>query len=263
MPLEPVIARADLHFWEEPPISGKNGSGTIFFGGCPLSCVFCQNYEVSHNGVGRKISIKALSDIFKELEEKNAHNINLVTPTHYSLAIKQALDIYRPKIPIVYNCSGYESAETLKMLEDYIDIYLFDFKYISSDKANRFSSAPDYPEVAISALKEAYRQRGKCLFDKEGIMKSGVIVRHLLMPQATNDAIKIFDIVRSDFDNAYFSLMSQYIPFGEAENICPINRKVTKREYEKVVSYIAESGFENCYIQQLSSADEKYIPDFG
>ncbi len=262
MPLSPVVAKAELHFWEEPPISGKNGSGAVFFSGCPLSCVFCQNYAVSHNGKGKMISIGELADIFKELEQKGAHNINLVTPTHYSLAIKQALDIYRPNIPIVYNCSGYESTETLKMLKDYIDIYLFDFKYISEDKAERFSSAPDYPSVAKKALAEAYSQRGECIFNKDGIMSSGIIVRHLLMPQATNDAIRVFELVKTNFKNAYFSLMSQYIPFGEAKGIYPINRRITAREYDKVVSYIEASGFESCYIQELSSASEKYIPDF-
>lgn len=262
MPLLPTIAKAALHFGEEPPISGKNGSGTVFFSGCSLNCIYCQNYDLSHNLLGKTVSVERLAQIFKELEQKGAHNINLVTPSHYALAIKEALDIYRPQIPIVYNCSGYESAETLEMLKGYIDIFLFDFKYINSDKAKLLSCAPDYPQIAEKALKEAYKQQENCIFDSNGILQKGVIVRHLLLPQSTNDAIAIFDFVKNNTPNAYFSLMSQYVPMGKAETVPQINRKVTKREYEKVVNYVLDSGFSNCYIQEMTSATKEYIPNF-
>ena len=261
MPHKAVVARAALHFWEEPSISGKNGSGTVFFSGCSLHCVFCQNSDISTNNKGKPISSTELSEIFKKLENQGAHNINLVTPTHFSDVIIKALDIYKPSIPIVYNSSGYESVESLQKLKDYIDVYLLDFKYIDAEKARLYSNAPDYPNVCKSALLEAYRQQGECLF-KNGIIQKGLIIRHLLMPQATKDAISIFDWVRENTPNAYFSIMSQYIPLGQALNMSVINRTVTAREYNKVVDYIANSNFENCYIQERSSADKNYIPDF-
>ena len=259
--LLPKLARASLHFWEEPSISGKNGSGTVFFSGCSLSCIFCQNREISHLNKGKSVSVERLAEIFKELENLGVHNINLVNPTHYALAIKSALDIYKPNVPIVYNSGGYDDVNTLKYLKDYIDIYLMDFKYFSMEKAKRYSAAENYPQIAMLALKEAYFQQPNCLFEN-GIMKNGVIVRHLLLPQATNDAIKIFDFVKEKLPNAYFSLMAQYTPYGDAINDKVIGRKITAREYEKVVNYILESQFENCYIQGLESSDEKYIPNF-
>ena len=261
MPLLPTVARADLHFWEEPPISGKNGSGTVFFSGCSLSCVYCQNAKISHSNYGKQISVNRLAEIFKELEQKGAHNINLVSPTHYVNTIIEALSIYRPDIPIVYNSSGYEDINTLKMLEEYVDIYLFDLKYLSSDRALLYSGAADYPEVAKNAISEGYRQKGSAVF-KNGIMKSGVIVRHLLLPQGTEEAKNVFLWVKENVPDAYFSFMSQYVPMGRAKDMTTINRPITKREYEKVVTFILESGFENCYIQELSSATEDYIPNF-
>ncbi len=261
MPLLPKVARADLHFWEEPIISGKNGSGTVFFSGCPLSCVYCQNYDISQNGKGKVISYEELAELFKDLEQKDAHNINLVTPTHYCLAIKEALDIYRPNIPIVYNSGGYEREETLKMLEGYIDVFLLDFKYISKDKALNYSNAEDYPEYAKKAILEAVRQQPKAVIEN-GIMQKGVIVRHLLLPQATREAMSIFDWVKENAPSVYFSIMSQYVPCYQAEEMPVINRKVTKREYEKILDYIADSGFTNVYSQEKRSADKCYIPDF-
>lgn len=261
MPLQPTVARAALHFWEEPVISGDKGSGTVFFSGCSLGCVYCQNYEISHKGKGRTVSVERLAEIFKELESLGAHNINLVNPTHYALAIKQALDIYKPEIPIVYNSSGYETAETLGMLRGYVDIFLLDFKYISSDKAKKYSFAEDYPQVAKKAIIECAKQQPKTVIEN-GIMKKGVIVRHLLLPRATNDAIEIFDFVRENLKDAYFSLMSQYTPYGKAEEYPEINRRVTEREYEKVVGYICNTDFENVFIQSSNSSDEKYIPQF-
>lgn len=261
MPNMPMVARADLHFWEEPSISGTNGSGTIFFSGCSLHCVFCQNSDISTINKGKLITIEGLSNIFKKLEQKGAHNINLVTPTHFVDSIICALDLYRPSIPIVYNSSGYETIDTLKRLEGYVDIFLMDFKYINSEKSKIYSNAIDYPKICKDALLEVYRQQPQCVF-KNGIMKKGVIVRHLLMPQSTMDAIQIFDWVREYLPNSFFSIMSQYMPLFKATNMEIINRKITEREYNKVVSYIVNTGFQNCYVQELSSAKKDFIPDF-
>ena len=261
MPNMPMVARADLHFWEEPSISGTNGSGTIFFSGCSLHCVFCQNSDISTINKGKLITIEGLSNIFKKLEQKGAHNINLVTPTHFVDSIICALDLYRPSIPIVYNSSGYETIDTLKRLEGYVDIFLMDFKYINSEKSKIYSNAIDYPKICKDALLEAYRQQPRCVFEN-GIMKKGVIVRHLLMPQSTMDAIQIFDWVREYLPNSFFSIMSQYMPLFKATNMKIINRKITEREYNKVVSYIVNTGFQNCYVQELSSAKKDFIPDF-
>ncbi|MDD6479129.1 MAG: radical SAM protein [Oscillospiraceae bacterium] len=262
MPLLPKVARADLHFWEEPCISGTKGSGTVFFSGCTLSCVYCQNYELSHNAFGKIISYERLAEIFKELEEKGAHNINLVNPTHYVFAIKKALEIYKPNIPIVYNSGGFERVETLKALEGYIDIFLMDFKYYSSEKALEYSNAYNYPEIAKKALLECYRQKKNSILE-DGIMKSGLIIRHLILPKATNDAISVFKWHLENTPNAFFSMMSQYLPYGKAENFADINRRITKREHEKVLSYILESKKGNVFVQEMDSSSEKYIPNFN
>ncbi len=261
-PLNMKITRAELHFWEEPVISGKNGSGTVFFSGCSLGCVYCQNSEISRAPVGKSVTPYELAEIFKELENKGANNINLVTGDHYAYEIKKAFQIYRPKIPVVLNSGGYISEEQLNLLGDYIDIYLLDFKYISAERAKKYSFAEDYPLVAKKAIEFAVKKQPDCLFDENGIMQKGVIIRHLLMPLATNEAIKIFDFVKETAPNAYFSIMGQYLPLGTARDFPEINRKVTSREYQKVVDFIAESGFENCFVQELSSADKKFIPDF-
>ena len=261
MPNMPMVARADLHFWEEPSFSGTNGSGTFFFSGCSLHCVFCQNSDISTINKGKLITIEGLSNIFKKLEHKGAHNINHVTPTHFVDSIICALDLYKPSIPIVYNSSGYETIDTLKRLEGYVDIFLMDFKYINSEKSKIYSNAIDYPKICKDALLEAYRQQPRCVFEN-GIMKKGVIVRHLLMPQSTMDAIQIFDWVREYLPNSFFSIMSQYMPLFKATNMKIINRKITEREYNKVVSYIVNTGFQNCYVQELSSAKKDFIPDF-
>lgn len=258
----PTVARAALHFWEEPCISGKNGSGTVFFSGCSLHCVFCQNTDISVNNNGKQITVNDLANIFKKLENNGAHNINLVTPTHFVDSIISALDIYKPNIPIVYNSSGYENAETLRKLNGYIDIYLMDFKYFDSQKAERYSHAANYPDVCKTALLEAYSQQSKCIF-ADDIMQRGVVVRHLLMPQATRDAIEIFDWVKQNTPNAYFSIMSQYVPLAKAVDMPIINRKVTEREYNKVINYISDSGFNNCFIQERSSATKDFIPQFN
>ena len=261
MPLLPRVARAALHFWEEPCISGANGSGTVFFTGCPLGCVYCQNEEISHEGKGETVSYRRLAEIFRELEKQGAHNINLVTPTHYIPAIIKAFEIYRPKIPVVYNGSGYESVESLKMIEPYIDIWLMDFKYYSEERAFRYSGAKDYPSVTKEAISFAYSKK-EIPSIKDGIMTSGVIIRHLLLPQGTKDAMAVFDWVKENTPHAIFSMMSQYVPCGKATDMPPIVRRVTKREYEKVLSYLAQCDFERVYIQERESADTAFVPPF-
>lgn len=261
MPLSPVVAKAQLHFWEEPIISGKNGSGTVFFSGCSLACVYCQNYEISKKRNGRLITDVELAEIFKDLESKGAHNINLVNPTHYALSIKNALDIYRPKIPIVYNTGGYENIITLNMLKDYIDIYLFDLKYLSPERAERYSGEKNYPEIATNAILNAVANKPNNII-KNGIMQEGVIIRHLLLPQGTREAMAVFDWVKANTPNVYFSLMSQYLPLGEAENYKEINRRITKREHQKLMDYLCDSDFKNIFTQELSSANKKFIPEF-
>ncbi len=260
MPLFPVVARAALHFGEEPCISGKNGSGTIFFSGCPLSCVYCQNYEISHLKKGVLITPQRLSEIFRELEQKGAHNINLVNPTHFIWAIKEALSIYRPKIPLVYNSGGYDLPQVIK--EDIFDIYLMDLKYISDEKALKYSKAENYFEYAEKSIKTAYKLCSESVFDSQGIMQKGLIIRHLCLPLATNEAIRVIDWVSENTPKAYLSIMSQYFPTGKAEQYSEINRKITKREYEKVLSYVMEKNLENVFVQERSSADKTYVPEF-
>lgn len=261
MPYFPKVARADLHFWEEPCISGKNGSGTIFFSGCTLRCVYCQNYEISHKGSGKIITVEELANIMRELERRGAHNINFVNPTHYFHIIKEALKIYKPLIPLVCNSSGYELESNIK--EDIFDIYLFDLKYVSSQKSLKYSGVADYFDVASKAITMAYKLKGTPKIDSNGIMQSGVIVRHLVLPLSTNEAISVIDWFCENTPDAYFSIMSQYVPCGNAEKYKEINRKITKREYEKVLNYLCSKDIKNIYIQDRLSSDTKFIPDFN
>ncbi|MGN0818849.1 MAG: radical SAM protein [Christensenellaceae bacterium] len=254
------IAKYSLHPYEEPPISGKNGSGTIFFTGCSLRCVFCQNYDVSRNNLGKEITVKELGEIFKKLEDMGAHNINLVNPTHYSLKIIQALDLYRPKIPIVWNTHGYEKVETLKTIDDYVDIYLTDFKYCSSKVSVRYTLKSDYFEVAKAALDFMLNKKPVI---EDGLMKRGVIIRHLILPLNTSDSVAILEYLKSVMRNgAYLSLMSQYTPFGEIDNFPELKRPITKREYNKVFEKLCELDFQNVFLQDDSSSSQKYIPDW-
>lgn len=261
-PEEFRLSRAALHFWEEPCISGKNGSGAVFFSGCNLGCLFCQNYEISHENKGMTVSDDGLIKIFENLIEQGANNINLVNPTHYAVQLATLLKKYKPSVPVVYNSSGYESTETLKMLDGLVDIYLPDFKYIRSDKALKYSRAEDYPEVAMRALEEMYLQRGKTEFDENGIMKKGMIIRHLILPSNTNSSLKILDFINEKFPNAYVSLMAQYTPCNDLSAVPELDRKITKREYNKVVDYALNLGMDKIFIQSGESADEKFIPDF-
>ena len=261
------VARAALHMWEEPPISGTNGSGTVFFSGCSLSCVFCQNSDISHKRDGKKISRERLSEIFLELQEKGAHNINLVTPTHFIPDIVKSLDNAKArglKIPIVYNTGGYENTETLRILDRYIDIYLPDFKYERKDIALKYSHAADYPEKAKLALSEMVKQTGKPTFDKNGIMQKGVIVRHLVLPGYANDSMNVIKYLYSTYkDDIYISIMNQYTPRKAIKEIFPeISRKLTTYEYQKVVEYAKSIGVKNGFIQYGETAKESFIPNF-
>lgn len=261
-PEEFRLSRAALHFWEEPCISGKNGSGAVFFSGCNLGCLFCQNYEISHENKGMTVSDDGLIKIFENLIEQGANNINLVNPTHYAVQLATLLKKYKPSVPVVYNSSGYESTETLKMLDGLVDIYLPDFKYIRNDKALKYSRAEDYPEVAMRALEEMYLQRGKTEFDENGIMKKGMIIRHLILPSNTNSSLKILDFINEKFPNAYVSLMAQYTPCNDLSAVPELDRKITEREYNKVVDYALNLGMDKIFIQSGESANEKFIPDF-
>lgn len=254
------VARAALHFWEEPCISGKEGSGTVFFSGCNLKCVFCQNNEISAENKGVEISDDKLISIFENLVSQGANNINLVNPTHYAKRLAKVLGRWKSPVPIVYNSSGYEEVETLKMLDGLIDIYLPDLKYIRAEKAMRYSKAADYFEKASAALLEMRRQV-EDKFDGD-IMKSGMIIRHLILPQNTNSSIAVLDFIKSNFPNTFISLMAQYTPCGDLSEFPEINRKITKREYEKVVNYALDNSFDKLFIQELSSADKSFIPKF-
>ncbi len=256
------LARAALHFWEEPCISGKNGSGTVFFSGCNLGCVYCQNYEISREGKGVEVSHEGLIKIFENLISQGAENINLVTPTHYAEALSEVLGEWKSPVPILYNTSGYESVETLKKLEGKVDIYLTDFKYISPEKAARYSTVRDYPEVVKAAISEMCRQIPDDEFDDRGMMKKGVIIRHLVLPSNTNQSLKILDFLKENYSERYISLMAQYTPCGKLDNCPEINRRITKREYNKVADNAVSLGLEKVFIQKLSSSDKKFIPPF-
>lgn len=257
------VARAALHHWEEPCISGTRGSGTIFFSGCNLKCVYCQNFEISHNTFGKDISDERLTQIFDELIEQGAHNINLVNPTHYALRLAQLLKNKKPSVPIVYNTSGYEKAETLKELEDIVDIYLTDLKYCDNKVSKKYSKAEDYFNFASDAIREMKRQQPEDIFDSDGIMKKGVIIRSLILPGNISQSMKALDFVADNFGNeTIVSLMSQYTPCGHCNEFPTINRRISKREYITVLNHLDSLGFENAYVQELSSAKEEYIPPF-
>ncbi len=260
-------ARAALHQWEEPCISGKQGSGAVFFSGCPLRCIYCQNREIAGAKAGMDITVERLSEIFLELQEKGAANINLVTPTHYTKEILCALKIAKEQglfLPIVYNCSGYEKVSTLKLLEGSIDIYLADFKYMEEDLAALCSHAPDYPEAAKKALAEMVRQTGEPVFDKAGMMKKGVIVRHLLLPNHVKNGKKVVKYVYETYgDQVYLSLMNQYTPLDGMEAWPELNRRVTKREYTRLLDYALALGVRQAFFQEGETAKESFIPAFN
>lgn len=257
-----AVARAALHFWEEPCISGKRGSGAVFFSGCGLHCVFCQNDFISRQNFGKYISPSELSDIFRRLVEQGAENINLVTATHFAPAVLEALKLYRPPVPVVYNCSGYESTGTLRSLEGFVDIYLPDFKYALTEPAERYSAAPDYPEAAKAALLEMHRQQPACLYDERGILQKGMIVRHLILPGNTCNSVAALEWLAEALPGVPVSLMAQYLPCGRAAEFPEINRKITRREYEKVLNRLFALGLDG-FVQERSSASRAFIPSFG
>ena len=257
------IALYSTHNFEEPCISGKKGSGTVFFSNCNMNCVFCQNYEISQQGKGKEISIQELADIFIKQQENDVENINLVTPTSYVPQIIEAIKIAREsglKIPIVYNTNGYEKVETLKMLEGYIDIYLPDLKYSDDLLAKRLSKVDNYFEITTNAIKEMYRQVGQSVFNEEGIMQKGMIIRHLVLPNHILNSRRVLKWINDNMNDVYVSVMAQYFPTYKAKEIEDINRKLTKEEYEEIEIYLYRLNLENGYIQELGEHEEEYVP---
>lgn len=260
------IALASVHNYEEPCISGKNGSGTVFFSNCNLNCIYCQNYEISQLGKGKEITIEHLAQIFIKQQEKNVNNINLVTPTMYVPQIIEAIKIARKKgfnIPIIYNSNGYENVETIKKLNGYIDIYLPDLKYYSNEIAKKYSKIDNYFETAISAIKEMQKQVGNPILNEEGIIQKGVIIRHLILPHHLLNTKNILKYVKENFDeNTYISIMAQYFPTYKAKEDKLINRKLTKKEYKEIENYLYLLNLKNGYIQELGEHEEEYVPNF-
>ncbi|MBQ8495945.1 MAG: radical SAM protein [Clostridia bacterium] len=260
------VARASLHMWEEPPLSGEVGSGTVFFSGCNLGCIFCQNHQIAHEHRGKEITTERLFEIFLELQAKGAANINLVTAVHFIPHVIKALDIAKEKglsLPIVYNSGGYESAASLRLLKGYIDIYLPDYKYRSSILAERFSKAKNYPEVAEKALAEMFSQVGEPVFDENGMMKKGMIVRHLVLPKHTDDSMAVLQYLHETYgDSIYISIMNQYTPCRKFPEYPELSRKLTTYEYRKVVKFAESIGIRNGFLQSGETAKESFIPDF-
>lgn len=262
MPANPMVARAALHFGEEPCISGTRGSGTVFFSGCPLKCCFCQNHSISHKNEGKPITVERLSEIFKELENAGAHNINLVNPSHYALPIRQALELYRPNVPVVYNTSGYERVETLKILEGFVDVYLPDCKYVDSSLSLALSGAENYFKMASLAILEMARQTGVAQFNAEGMMTKGTMVRHLVLPGHTKNSKQVLEWLATIKDKIWVSLMFQYTPCGDVSAHKELQRTLTHRECEKVWDYMDDLGIVNGYVQDRKSAGTTMIPAF-
>ncbi len=263
MGADPVVARAALHYWEEPCISGKKGSGAIFFTGCSLQCVFCQNYQIStEKSVGKRITVKELSDIFQRLEREGAQTINLVNPTHFAAAIREALLLYKPSVPVVYNSGGYDRVETLRSLDGLIDVYLPDWKYAVPELGALYSGAEDYAQVVKTAVSEMVRQTGAPVFNEEGILLKGTLVRHLILPSNTRNSIRVLEEIAGISDKVLVSLMAQYVPCGKAEKYPEINRRITSREYKKVQQRLFELGLDG-FVQERESAKKEYIPPFN
>ena len=259
----PRIARAAPHFWEEPPISGERGSGAVFFSGCNLRCVFCQNYGISAGGDGKTVTVERLREIYRELMDQGVHNISLITATHYLDAVLESLDEKLP-VPVVWNCGGYESVESLKRLEGKVQIYLPDMKYSLTEPARKYSAAPDYPETAKRAILEMFRQTGPYVIDDDGMMASGVIIRHLVLPGNLENTFGVIDWIADTFEpgDILFSLMSQYTPAGRAAKYPELSRRLTQEEYDEAIAYMESAGIEDGFYQELSSAKEEYTPPF-
>lgn len=261
MPYNAVLARASLHLWEEPVISGERGSGAIFFSGCNLRCVFCQNFEISHENFGKQVSKSEFIDIVKRLENQGAHTINLVNPTHFVPFIKEVFSEYKPSVPVVYNTGGYDDVESIRSLQGLIDVYLPDLKYFDSDVSKKYSNAENYFEKASKAVVEMQRQVGKSVI-KDGIMQKGMIIRHLVLPKNTDQSIKILRWIKDNLPiDTYISLMSQYVPYVKTE-YKELNRRIVTAEYQKVIDEFERLGFENGFMQERSSAQTDFIPKF-
>lgn len=254
------IAKYYLHTFEEPPISGLTGSGTVFFCGCALKCVFCQNYELSRSKTGKEITPKELADIFKELEDMGAHNINLVTPAHFVREIVEAFKIYRPKVPVVYNTHSYEKVETLSIIDPYVDIYLPDLKFFSPELAKRYTGKDNYFEVATKAIAFMMNSK-KTMFGSDGLLKQGVVVRHMIMPLGVKDSKQLLTWFAENKQNgAYISLMGQYTPFGKIDDFPELKRPITKREYQRVYEHLLALNVTDYFAQELGSSSESFIP---
>lgn len=263
MPEAPLLARAALHMWEEPPISGTRGSGTIFFSGCSLGCIFCQNEKISHQDFGKGVTLDRLDEICDELISQGAHNINFVNPTHYAHTIRALLERRSLPVPVVWNTGGYERIETLRSLEGKVDIYLPDLKYLDSHTAGRYSDASDYPQIATAAIQEMVRQTGPCQFGEDGLLKRGVIIRHLILPGQVNQAKAVMDWVAEAFEpgTVLFSLMSQYTPWGDLSTCPELNRRLRSGEIRTAQQYMDILGLEG-FTQERTSAKEEYTPPF-
>ena len=261
--MKPIVARAGLHMWEEPCISGTRGSGTVFFSGCNLHCVFCQNYKISCEGFGKEITIPHLQKIYHDLIAQGAHNINLVTPTHFTQAIIESLK-EKLSVPVVYNTSGFETIDTLRRLQGKVQIYLPDFKYSDNLAAIKYSNAPDYFRITAAAIKEMHRQTGDYRIDDDGILQSGVVIRHLILPGLVDNSKRVIDWVAETFKpgQVLFSLMHQYIPCGDAAKYPEINRTVSKAEYKEIEAHLFASNIEDGFVQDGDAASCDFIPDF-
>ena len=261
MGADPVIARAAPHYDEEPVISGTRGSGAVFFSGCSLRCRFCQNYGISHDNYGQRVSVARLREIYFELIGQGVHNINLVNPTHFTAAILESLEGGLP-VPVVWNTGGYERVETIRRLEGRVQVYLPDLKYIDDYSAKRYSAAGNYFEYASQAIREMLQQVGPVMLDGDGIIQSGVIVRHLILPGRAEESMRVLDWIADNLPGAWISLMAQYLPFGKVRGVDQLDRRLTQDEYDKVVDHLMALGLEDGFVQELSSSDEKYIPSF-
>ena len=263
MPSVPVAARAALHHWEEPPISGSRGSGTIFFSGCSLGCVFCQNQEISHRDFGQAVSLDRLGQICDKLIAQGAHNINFVNPTHFAHAVRALLTRHPLPVPVVWNSGGYDRVETLRALEGLVDVYLPDLKYLDPDAAGRYSAAPDYPEAAAAAIREMVRQTGPCQFDGDGLLRQGTVIRHLILPGQVGQAKAVMDWVAREFPRGtvLFSLMSQYTPWGDLSACPELDRRLRPGEMRAAREYMENLGLDG-FTQERTSAREEYTPPF-
>ena len=258
---DPVLARAALHFDEEPVISGTSGSGAVFFSGCCLRCRFCQNFELSHHNLGIKVSVDRLREIYFELIGQGANNINLVSATHFASAVLRSLADPLP-VPVIWNCGGYERPETIRRLEGKVNVYLPDLKYIDPETSLRYSAAPDYFEFASASLKEMLRQTGPVELDDDGLIRRGVIIRHLILPGKAEESMRVLDWIAENMKGAWVSLMAQYLPFGDVKGVDELERRLTQEEYDRVCDHMLDLGLEDGFVQELSSSDETYIPKF-